>query len=171
MNKLLPILCLLIIASCSQEPLSLKDGTSYSITCTPSDPNSKEKYMTRMRNGAAGYRSGRSKYCSSQCEEFAKERDAIVEACKIVPYVSIRSFSFEIDGLEGSKELGASFWDYDSCGKFIEDREVTMTYTPSVITFKIPYLKASTKYYDVDRKTLQGGFRYAGSYHDTCTIF
>ena len=171
MKKLLPIIFILLLSSCSQEPLSLNDGTSYRITCTNSDPNSKEKYITRMQKSAAEYRSGRSEYCrGSECKEFAKGQDAILELCKIVPYVSIKTFSFKIDVLEDSKELGASLWDYDACGTDIEDREATMTYTPSVITFNIPDLKASNNNYDVDRKTLQGGLGYVGSYHDTCSV-
>jgi hypothetical protein len=172
MKKILPIIFILLLSSCSQEPLSLNDGTDYRITCTNSDPNSKEKYITRMQKGAAEYRSGRSEYCrGSACEEFARDRDVIVEACKIVPYASIKTFSFKIDVLEDSKELGASLWYFESCGTTIEDLEGTMTFTPSVITFNIPDWNISN--YDVDRKTLQGGPRgsdYAYIDNDTCTV-
>ena len=59
----------------------------------------------------------------------------------------------------------------DVCGTRVTEVNATMTHTPSVITFKVwSSLKEKYDFYNVDRKTLQGGFSFAGRYYHTCKL-
>ncbi len=145
-------------------------ATPKQLTCISSDPDSMEKYITRMLKSAEEYRSGKN--CSgNRCEMYAKDREAIVEACKKVEVPSTATFVFDTDGLKDSKESGAEHKMEDVCGTRVTEVKATMTHTPSVITFKVwSSLKEKYDFYNVDRKTLQGGFSFAGRYYHACKL-
>ena len=137
------------------------------LTCTN---DNKEKYITRMLNLAEEYRSGTGRMLY-QSEEFAKDFEAIVEACKGAEFVSKATFVFDTDGLKGSKESGADYKMEGSCGTNVTEVKATMTHTPSVITFKVwSSLKEKYDFYNVDRKTLQGGFSFSREHYNTCKL-
>lgn len=167
MKKLLSIYFAGIILFSSSVAASPKQ-----LVCVYPDENAKTDYMERLLNDAKEYRSGNSIYCSGdQCEEFARDREAIVEACKLVDHAARYTFVFDTDGLKGSEESGAEMKEEQTCLTKIEEVKAKMTHTPSIITFKVwSDMSEKYNYYNVDRKTLKGGFSYAKEYMHQCKL-
>ena len=167
MKKLLSIYFAGIILFSSSVAASPKQ-----LVCVYPDENDKTDYMERLLNDAKEYRSGNSIYCSGdQCEEFARDREAIVEACKLVDHAARYTFVFDTDGLKGSEESGAEMKEEQTCLIKIEEVKAKMTHTPSIITFKVwSDMSEKYNYYNVDRKTLKGGFSYAKEYMHQCKL-
>ena len=167
MKKLLSIYFAGIILFSSSVAASPKQ-----LVCVYPDENAKTDYMERLLNDAKEYRSGNSIYCSGdQCEEFARDREAIVEACKLVDHAARYTFVFDTDGLRGSEESGAEMKEEQTCLIKIEEVKAKMTHTPSIITFKVwSDMSEKYNYYNVDRKTLKGGFSYAKEYMHQCKL-
>lgn len=167
MKKLLSIYFAGIILFSSSVAASPKQ-----LVCVYPDENAKTDYMERLLNDAKEYRSGNSIYCSGdQCEEFARDREAIVEACKLVDHAARYTFVFDTDGLKGSEESGAEMKEEQTCLIKIEEVKAKMTHTPSIITFKVwSDMSEKYNYYNVDRKTLKGGFSYAKEYMHQCKL-
>ena len=142
------------------------------LVCVYPDENAKTDYMERLLNDAKEYRSGNYPYCSGdQCEEFARDREAIVEACKLVDHASRYTFVFDTDGFKGSEESGAEMKEEQTCLTKIREVKAKMTHTPSIITFKVwSEMSEKYNYYNVDRKTLKGGFSYAKEYMHQCKL-
>jgi len=167
MKKLLSIYFAGIILFSSSVAASPKQ-----LVCVYPDENAKTDYMERLLNDAKEYRSGNSIYCSGdQCEEFARDREAIVEACKLVDHAARYTFVFDTDGLKGSEESGAEMKEEQTCFTKIKEVKAKMTHTPSIITFKVwSDMSEKYNYYNVDRKTLKGGFSYAKEYMHQCKL-
>ena len=174
MKKLLSIYFAGIILFSSSVAASPKQ-----LVCVYPDENAKTDYMERLLNDAKNYRSqkssneyGKYAYCSGdKCEEYARDNEAIVEACKLVDHAARYTFVFDTDGLKGSEESGAEMKEEQTCLTKIEEVKAKMTHTPSIITFKVwSDMSEKYNYYNVDRKTLKGGFSYAKEYMHQCKL-
>ena len=98
--------------------------------------------------------------------ETAKEFKAGAEACRKADFGLKRIFVFDTEGLSNKEKANAEYF-WDTCNPNVDTSEileVTLSSTPSVISFTWLGYGSNLQKFNIDRKTLKAGYNSKRDY-------